>query len=174
MINNFVEYLGNNIYFIRDYRIMLDEDLARIYGVKTKVLNQSIRRNIKRFPVDFMFQLSDKEYSSLKSQIVTSKRGGRRKKPFVFTEHGAVMLASVLKSERAVKMSIEVVKAFVQIRRSISSHEDVIKQLSEIRNYVLKRSNKTDREFKKLWNAFENLSSEDNDEQIGFRLDDEL
>lgn len=157
---------------------MLDEDLAKIYGVETKVLNQAVKRNLDRFPEEFMFQLTLKETRDLaflyplprlKSQIVTSKRGGRRKKPFVFTEHGAVMLASVLRSKRAVEMSIEVVKAFVELRRAISSQEDILKQLAEVRSYILKRTNKIDREFKKVWKAVENLSDSSRGGQIGFR-----
>lgn len=161
------------IYIIRGQRVMLDEDLAKLYDVETKVLNQAIRRNIDRFPDDFMFQLTVREYSNLKSQIVTSSWGGRRKKPFAFTEHGTVMLASVLRSKRAIQMNIEIVKAFVRLRRTLASQKDVIRQLSEIRNFMLKRSNKTDREFKKVWNAIENLIKppEDELEQIGFKVD---
>ena len=153
-----VKYLGRNIYIIRDYKVMLDEDLANMYAVETKVLNQSIRRNIKRFPIDFMFQLSGKEYSSLKSQFVTSKRGGRRKKPFAFTEHGAVMLASVLRSDRAIQMSIEVVKAFVELRRAISSQEDILKQLSEVRTFILQNSTQTKKEIRKIWKTLDELT----------------
>jgi len=132
------------IYVLRGQRVMLDEDLAKIYAVETRVLNQAIRRNSERFPKDFMFQLSFKEYESLRSQIVMSKRGGRRHKPFAFTEHGAVMLASVLRSKRAVQMSIEVVKAFVRFRQLLASREDTTKQIAEIRSFLLKQSNKTD------------------------------
>lgn len=171
---------------------MLDEDLAKLYGVETKVLNQSIRRNKERFPNDFMFQLTLKEarslisqivisnkipslcpFPDLKSQIVTSSWGGRRKKPFVFTEHGAVMLATVLRSKRAVQMSIEVVKAFVNLRRTITSHENMGKQISEIKSFMLKQSNITNREFRKVWNAIEKLSKPSEGGQIGFCIDEE-
>lgn len=128
---------------------MLDEDLADIYGVETKVLNQAIRRNIQRFPEDFMFQLTIKENFSLRSQIVTSKRGGRRYMPFAFTEHGTVMLASVLKSKRAIQMNIEIVNAFIRLRNVLESQKDMEKQLVEIRSFILKQSNKSDTEFKK-------------------------
>jgi phage regulator Rha-like protein len=120
-----------------------------------------------------MFQLSFEEYESLRSQIVMSKRGGRRHKPFAFTEHGAVMLASVLRSKRAVQMSIEVVKAFVRLRQLLASQEDVVKQIAEIRSFLLKQSNKTDREFRKVWNTIEKLIRHTHDapkETIGFKL----
>ena len=154
---------------------MIDEDLAKLYGVETRALNQAVTRNKNRFPEDFMFQLSIKEFDSLTSQNVISNRGGRRHMPFVFTEHGAVMLASVLRSKRAVQMSIEIVRAFVvRLRQFISSHKDVVAQLAEVRNFMLKQSNKTDREFKKVWNAIESLTKppEDNSsEAIGFSID---
>lgn len=186
-----------NIYIFRGQRVMLDEDLAKIYGVETRKLNQAIRRNKERFPLGFMFQLTKDEYANLRSQFVISnedsrrsslftaenlmsqnvisKRGGRRKRPFVFTEHGAVMLASVLRSERAVKMSIEVVRAFINLRHTITSHENVDKQLSEIKSFMLKQSNKNDREFRKVWNAIEQMTrqcEDDTENQIGFRIDD--
>jgi len=163
--------IDHSIYLIRGHRVMLDEDLAEIYGVTTKVLNQSIRRNIDRFPEDFMFQLTSKEYLNLRSQIVTSKRGGRRYMPFVFTEHGTVMLASVLRSKYAVQVSIEVVKAFVRLRQVLASHKDIVEQLTEIRSFMLKQSNKTDREFKKVWNSIENIITANKDESIGFKTD---
>lgn len=154
---------------------MLDEDLASIYGVETKVMNQAIRRNIERFPKDFMFQITMQEYENLKSQIVTSSWGGRRKKPFVFTEHGVVMLATILRSKRAIEMSLEIVRAFVRLRHILSSQKETEKQLAEIRSYLLKRSNKTDREFKKVWDAIKDLSAKepgDDSRQIGFKLQD--
>jgi len=178
VIDYFVKKLIQNIdpliYTVRGQKVMLDVDLANIYGVETKVLNQAIRRNAERFPKDFMFQLDTNEYANLRSQIVTSSWGGRRYKPFVFTEHGAVMLASVLRSKRAIKMSIEVVKAFVRFRRLMASQEDMHKQITEIRSFILKQSNKTDRGFKKVWNTIERLIGPAKDEPkqaIGFRLD---
>ena len=173
---------------------MLDQDLAEIYGVETKVLNQTVKRNRSRFPDEFMFQLTLKEArnltsqsvtsnktaslcasTDLRSQIVTSRFGGRRYKPFAFTEHGAVMLASVLRSKQAVQMSIEVVKSFVQLRRAMSSHQDMAKEISEIRNFMLKQSNKTDREFKRVWTAIDELARTDENgtsKSIGFRVDE--
>ncbi|MFH1533543.1 MAG: ORF6N domain-containing protein [Nitrospirota bacterium] len=170
-----VQHIDHSIYLIRGHRVMLDEDLAKIYGVETRVLNQAVSRNKDRFPEDFMFQLSVKEFDGLISQIVISNRGGRRKMPFAFTEHGTVMLASVLRSKRAVQMSIEVVKAFVQLRHVLASHKNVADQLSEVRSFMLKRFNEADREFKKVWKAIEGMSKTTEDEsgkQIGFRVDE--
>ncbi|MCX6734549.1 MAG: ORF6N domain-containing protein [Candidatus Peregrinibacteria bacterium] len=168
------EIIDQTIYLVRGLRVLLDEDLAKIYGVETKVMNQAIKRNRKRFPEDFMFQLTVDEYSNLRSQIVTSSYGGRRYMPFVFTEHGAIMLASVLKSKRAIQMSIEVVRAFVRLRNILTSQKDIFKQISEIRSFVLKQSNKTDQELKKVWKIIEELANTDPDDQktkIGFKLD---
>jgi len=162
------------IYIIREHRVMLDEDLAKIYGIKTKAFNQAVHRNKERFPIDFMFQLTLEEFANLRSQIVTSNRGGRRYMPFVFTEHGAVMLASVLKSKRAIQMSIEVVKAFVRLRAILSSQKNIEKQVTEIRSFMLKQSNKTDREFKKVWKAIEDLTNPPEtklNKPIGFKID---
>ncbi len=169
-----IHKIDHLIYLIRGQRVMLDEDLAEIYCVETKVLNQAIRRNMERFPEDFMFQLNGKEYNSLRSQIVTSKRGGRRYMPFMFTEHGAVMLASVLRSKQATLMSIEVVRAFVRFSKILTSQKGLAMQISEIRSFLLKRSNKTDSEFKKVWRAIEELAKPidtKSKRSIGFRLD---
>ncbi len=175
--------MNEKIYEMRGRKVMLDEDLAKLYGVKTKVLNQAVKRNLDRFPGEFMFQLTLKEVRiltesaslctlpDLRSQIVTSRWGGRMHKPFVFTEHGAVMLASALKSEQAVKMSIEVVKAFVRLQQALVPQHDAAKQLSEIRSFMLKQSNKTGREFRKVWRALDNLTNPSDDDVIGFRVD---
>jgi phage regulator Rha-like protein len=123
--------IDKRIFFLRGSRVMLDSDISGLYGVQTKVLMQSVKRNIQRFPSEFMFQLSEREYYTLRSQIVTSKqnRGGRRYLPYVFTEHGVAMLATVLHSERAIQMSIQIIKAFVRLRQFISSHKDLEKKL---------------------------------------------
>ncbi len=139
------------IYIIRGQKVMLDEDLARIYGVQTRRLNEQVKRNLARFPKDFMFQLTEKEHEILMSQIVTASseskeevlmsqiatskkdgRGGRRKLPYVFTEHGTVMLASVLNSPKAVHASIQVVKAFVRLRELIANNKILSKRLDEL------------------------------------------
>jgi phage regulator Rha-like protein len=130
------EEFVNKIYQIRGQRVMLDFDLAEIYGVETKVLKQAVRRNMSRFPVDFMFELTKEEFNhltnSLRSQIVTSSYGGRRYSPFAFTEHGAVMLASVLNSEAAVQASIVVVRAFVKMKEILTLHADLAEKITEL------------------------------------------
>src|SRR4030043_383112 len=113
---------------------MLDSDLAELYGVTTKRLNEQIRRNLGRFPDDFMFQLTPQEADSLRSQFATSKpeRGGRRYLPYAFTEHGAIMAASVLNSPQAVRMSVFVVRAFVKLREMMSTHKELAHKLAEL------------------------------------------
>ena len=129
-----VQHIEQKIYLIRGIKVMLNSDLAELYGVETKVLTQAMKRNIERFPEDFMFQLTIKEWEVLRSQIVTSKkgRGGRRYPPYVFTEHGATMLASVLKSKRAVKASILVVRAFVRLRELLTTHKEITRKLIQL------------------------------------------
>ena len=119
---------------IRGQRVILDSDLARLYGVSTKRLNEQVRRNIRRFPGDFMFRLSRAEYANLKSQIATSSlgHGGKHKLPLVFTEQGAVMAANVLNSVSAVRMSVFVVRAFVQMRNMLLGHEELASKLVEL------------------------------------------
>lgn len=130
------ERVASRIFLVRGQKVMLDADLAELYGVTTKRLNEQVKRNIGRFPPDFMLQLNAREHDSLRSQIATSKavpgRGGRRYLPFVFTEHGAVMAASVLDSERAVQVSIYVVRAFVQLREMLSSNKKLAHKLNEL------------------------------------------
>jgi hypothetical protein len=113
-----VEKIEAMIYTIRDQRVMLDSDLAKLYGVETRVLNQAVRRNIRRFPVDFMFQLTSEEHLFLKSQFVTSKigSGGKRKQPIVFTENGVAMLSGILSSERAISINISIMRTFTKLR----------------------------------------------------------
>ena len=128
-----IENIVTQIYLIRKERVILDADLARLYGVETKVLNQAVKRNIKRFPQDFMFQLSKEEFENLKSQIVTSSWGGRRTLPYAFTEQGIAMLSSVLNSERAIQVNITIMRAFVQIRKMIQSNEKLRKEFNKMK-----------------------------------------
>lgn len=143
-----VDALSDRIHLVRGQRVMLDSDLAELYGVATKVFNQAIKRNIERFPSDFMFQLTEEEGESLRSQIVTLNAGdslrsqivtskpgrGQHRKylPYVFTEHGAIMAASVLNSPRAVEMSVFVVRAFVQLRALLASSRELSERLNEL------------------------------------------
>ena len=128
-----IEDIENKIYVIRGERVMLDSDLAKVYGVETGMLNRAVRRNANRFPADFIFQLSDEEFDSLRRQIGISKtRGGRRYAPLVFTEHGAVMLASVLNSPAAVEASIVVVRAFIRMRTLLALHKELAERVAEL------------------------------------------
>ena len=144
--------LEEKIYVIRGKRVMLDGDLASIYQVETKVLNQAVKRNLARFPADFVFQLSEKDLEPLRRQIGTSKpgRGGRRYLPFAFTEHGAVMLASVLNSPRAVEASIVVVRAFVKMRSLLALHKDLAKRIEQLSKVAVKHENDFDVVFQLL------------------------
>jgi hypothetical protein len=126
----------SRILFLRQQRVILDADLAELYGVPVKVLNQQIKRNRERFPSDFVFQITAKDYEGLRSQIVTSKksRGGRRYMPYAFTEHGAIMAATVLNSERAVHMSVFVVRAFVRLRDMLATNRRLAGKIDELEN----------------------------------------
>jgi len=120
-----VERIEKAILLIRGQKVMLDAHLAELYGVETKVLVQAVKRNIERFPEDFMFQLSQAEFAILRSQFVTSSDwGGRRYPPYAFTEQGVAMLSSVLHSQRAVQVNIEIVRAFIRLRQMLASHVD--------------------------------------------------
>ena len=131
---------------------MLDTGLAELYGVATRRLNEQVRRNIKRFPGDFMFQLTPEEMESLRSQIATSKkgRGGRRYLPFVFTEQGVAMLSSVLNSERAIQVNVEIMRAFVRLREMMSTHKDLARKLEALEK-------KYDTQFKVVFDAIRQL-----------------
>ena len=124
-----IEAITGLIHLIRGHKVMLDRDLAELYGVETKVLKQAVRRNIKRFPDDFMFVLTNQEVRNLRSQIVTSSWGGTRYSPMVFTEQGVAMLSSVLKSERAIEVNIAIMRAFVQLRQMLASHKDLKRKI---------------------------------------------
>ena len=120
-----IAVIQQKIYEIRGEKVMLDFDLARLYGVETKVLNQAVKRNIERFPPDFMVQLTISEWNGLRSQFVTSNRGGRRYLPYAFTEHGVTMLVSVLKSDTAVKINVAIVRAFIALRQIAHQYKDL-------------------------------------------------
>ncbi len=126
-----VERIAASIYLIKGQKAMIDADLAAMYGVDTKVFNQAVQRNRDRFPEDFMFQLTSKEAETLRSQIVTSKRGGRRYAPYVFTEHGVAMLSSVLRSKRAVEVNIAIIGTFIKLRRILASNEDLTRMVAK-------------------------------------------
>ena len=120
------ETVISKIYFVRNEKVMLDSELAELYGVETRRLNEQVKRNIDRFPEDFMFQLTETEFENLKSQIATSSWGGRRKLPYVFTEHGVLMLSSVLNSDLAIKVNIQIMRVYTKIRNMLATHKDLL------------------------------------------------
>lgn len=126
------EIIAERILIIRGKRVMLDTDLAMLYEVKTKRLNEQVTRNQKRFPEDFMFQLTSEETNFLRSQNATSKRGGRRYLPYVFTQEGVAMLSSVLNSERAIMVNIQIMRAFAQLRRMLLTNRDLKRKIEEM------------------------------------------
>jgi len=147
------------IYEIRSLNVMLDSDLATLYGVELKMMNQAVKRNIGRFPPDFMFQLTDDEWNSLRSQFVTSKnnRGGRRYAPYVFTEQGVSMLSSVINSERAIKVNINIMRTFVKLRHYVLLKSDTNEQIAELRKLLMLYIEKNDKRVNEIIIALNNL-----------------
>lgn len=129
-----LEQINNIIYIIRNQKVMLDSDLAKLYGVETKVLNQAIKRNLRRFPEDFMFRLSDDENENLRSQFVTSssEHGGRRYQPLVFTENGVAMLSSIIKSEIAIDVNIAIMRIFTKLRSFHMLEKDLVGRIDRL------------------------------------------
>jgi phage regulator Rha-like protein len=179
-----VERIGTKILLIRGQKVLLDVDLATLYGVETRRLNEQVRRNLERFPEDFMFQLTEEEYAALISQFATSKegRGGRRKLPLAFTEHGAIMAASVLNTARAIEVSVYVVRAFVKLRELLASHKELAKQLEQLEQKIEAVSFKHDTlasntraQFKEVFEALRALMSppEPKKRPIGFVVPEE-
>jgi len=151
-----VEVIKGKIFLIRGQKVLLDSDLAEMYGVDTKRLNEQVRRNITRFPPDFMFELNENEYASLRSQIATIKsgRGAHRKYlPNVFTEQGVAMLSSVLNSDRAVQVNIAIMRAFVHMRELAASNREIARKLDELE----KKYDKHDRQFMVVFDAIRSL-----------------
>ena len=142
--------IKNKIYSIRGFQVMLDSDLAELYGVKTKVLNKAVKRNIEKFPSEFMFQITETELN-LRFQNGTSSWGGTRYLPYVFTESGVAMLAGVLKSEIAVKMSVQIIKAFIKMRKFINLNSQIFRRLDRVEVKQIE----TDHKFEQVFNALE-------------------
>jgi phage regulator Rha-like protein len=137
------EVIMSKIYLIRGKKIMLDRDLAELYGIETKVLKQTLRRNTNRFPSDFMFEMSAEELHDWRSQFVTSNtdKMGLRYPPFCFTEHGVLMLSSVLNSDRAIKVNIQIIRIFTKIRELLLAHKDVLSQLEQMQQKIAENDN---------------------------------
>ncbi|HWK06046.1 MAG TPA: ORF6N domain-containing protein [Puia sp.] len=130
----------NKIYYIRGYKVMLDEDLAELYKVPTKRLNEQVKRNIGRFPADFMFSLTEEEFENLKSQNATSSWGGRRKLPNAFTEHGVLMLSSVLSSERAINVNIQIMRIYTKMREMLLTNQEILLKLEQLERQTLQNT----------------------------------
>ena len=162
------ERVEQKIYLIRGQKVMLDRDLAELYGVETKILNQAVKRNSDRFPMDFMFQLSLIEASNLRSQIVTSSFdkgwGGLRRPPFAFTEQGVAMLSSILKSHRAIAVNIQIIRTFTKLREMISENDRLRRKLEVLEKQY-------DEQFKIVFDALRRILAEDEQPkpEIGFQ-----
>jgi ORF6N domain len=161
------ERIENSILLIRDQKVLLDADLAALYGVETKALVRAVKRNIERFPEDFMFQLTAEEFDTLRSQFGTSSQwGGRRYAPYAFTEQGVAMLSSVLRSERAVEVNIAIMRAFVRLREMLSSHAGLARRLDELEQ-------RYDEHFRVVFDAIRQLmaplTEPEKKRRIGFR-----
>lgn len=152
----------SKIYHIRGRNVMMDRDLAEMYGVETRVLNQAVKRNIKRFPEDFMFQLTEKELRDWKSQIVISNKEkmGLRKSPFVFTEQGVAMLSSVLNSDTAIDVNIQIIRIFTRMREALSSNKDLLLKMVQLEKKVMEQgevASKHEEEIQLIFNALKQL-----------------
>ncbi|MDE3184944.1 MAG: ORF6N domain-containing protein [Bacteroidota bacterium] len=161
------EIILEKIYVIRGQKVMLDKDLAEMYGVQVRRLNEAVKRNIMRFPEDFMFQLKQNEWSNLKSQFATSSWGGTRKLPYAFTEQGVAMLSSVLNSETAIQVNIQIIRLFTKMKQLILDNKDLWMKIEKIEQHLLKN----DEEIKTVFDYLKKLLIQENKPRnpIGFR-----
>jgi hypothetical protein len=164
------ELIASKIYIIRRLKVMLDRDLAELYGVQTKALKQAVKRNYNRFPEDFMFVLSSKEVRSLRSQIVTSSSphwGGSRYLPMAFTEQGVAMLSSVLKSDRAIEVNIQIMRVFTRLRQILLGSKDLRRELEELKRV-------TDDRFRVVFETLDQLLSNEErpKRKTGFKVEE--
>lgn len=166
------EVIMQKNYYIRNQKIMLDSDLAELYGVETKALKQAVKRNIDIFPKHFMFELTENEFLSLRSQIVTSKtgRGGTRYLPMVFTEHGILQLANAVKSGRAKQMSIRIIEVFVKMREMLMNYTDLRSEIDHIKDKLHQQGNNIELMFQYLDELLEKKENPLPREQIGFKI----
>ena len=163
--------IQNMIYEVHGHKVMLDSDLATLYGVELRSLNQAVKRNTKRFPEDFMFQLTEEEWENLRSQFVISSynHGGRRYLPYVFTEQGVSMLSSVINSDKAIEVNIQIMRAFIKLRNYIFSNETLNEQITELRKLLLLYMDKNDKRVNEIILALNNLLDKPKEtKKIGF------
>ncbi len=170
------EVIINSNYMIRETKVMLDRDLADLYDIETKQLKRAVRRNINRFPDDFMFELSIEEFNNLRSQFGTSSRGGARYAPMAFTEYGVIMLASVLNSERAIQVNIQIVRIFTRMREILASHKELLLKLEKIAHKLAEHDDHILVIFeylKKLEQVEHQMLEQQNRKPVGFKRMDE-
>jgi hypothetical protein len=168
------ESIINKIYMIRGWKVMIDSDLAELYGVETRRLKEQVRRNIRRFPEDFMFVINHEELRSLRSQIATSNRGGTRYLPMAFTEQGVAMLSSVLNSDRAISVNIQIIRVFSRMRQMLETHKEILNKLEALEMKDLEQDEKISLIFeylKQLEQAREDEAQFKARKRIGFRND---
>jgi len=159
----------NKIYFIRNQKVMLDRDLAELYSVETKRLNEQVKRNLSRFPEDFMFQLSEIEFQNLKSQFATSSWGGIRKLPYVFSEHGVLMLSSVLNSEKAIQTNIQIMRIFTKIRQMLAETTELRLDVETIKKKIENQGKNIELVFQYLDELIEKKETKTETEKIGYK-----
>ncbi len=165
------EIIANKIFLVRDKKVMLDSDLAELYQVETKRLNEQVKRNTGRFPEDFMFQLTKEEWADLKSQNATSSWGGRRNEPYVFTEHGVLMLSSVLNSERAIAVNIKIMRVYTKIKEMLLTHKDLLLKMEEIEKKLSSHNKNIELVFNYLDELIDKKNNEKPRKQIGYKAD---
>ncbi len=163
------EIIMNKIYLIRDQKVMIDRDLAELYGVETKVLKQQVKRNVERFPGDFMFELTKGEFDNLRSQFVTSSWGGARYLPMVFTEQGVAMLSSVLRSQQAIRVNIQIMRIFTKIREILTDNLSLKLDVEEIKKKLANQDKNIELVFNYLDELMEKQANPEPRKQIGYK-----
>ncbi|MEJ7778119.1 MAG: ORF6N domain-containing protein [Daejeonella sp.] len=166
------EIVMNKIFYIRNQKVMLDEDLAELYGVSTKRLNEQVARNADRFPEDFMFRLNEEEFAGLKSQFATSRWGGRRYPPNAFTEHGVLMLSSVLNSKQAIQVNIQVMRIFTRIRQMFIDNTEIRLEVEKIKSKLDNQDKNMEIVFRYLDELLEKKEEPKPRKRIGYKSDD--
>jgi len=164
-----IEVIENKIFIIRGQKVMFDKDLAMLYDVETKRLNEAVKRNVERFPEKFMFQLTEDEWSNLKSQSATSSWGGKRKLPYVFTEHGTLMLSSVLNSERAIAVSIQIIEVFDKLKQFALTQNQLTERISSLEYAFMNYAKESSQDTEELHRAINYLLDITKPAKIGFK-----
>lgn len=167
-MNDLIE-IKNMIYVIRGQKVMIDSDLAMLYGVETKNLNKAVKRNIERFPDNFMFQLTKDEWNNLRFQFGTFKNDIRKFLPYAFTEQGVAMLSSVLKSKQAIQINIQIMNTFVKLRSFALEHNDLQEQINELRKYFIQYANSNDEEIARINEVLNLLLDRTKPSEVGFK-----